>query len=112
MEISKLNYLAHLNKNQKDAIIGKYFLRNYLAKKTNFQLSHFPKKGLGENLWREASVYKKLNIEEEIMNSSFLKELPFKTNIKKTLLSKNTHPGNLWAAYCFIRTFNNLKNLN
>ena len=31
---------------------------------------------------------------------------------EKTLLSKNTHPGNLWVAYCFIKKFNNLKNLN
>jgi len=97
---------------QKKITTGKFFLRNYLRKKTNLNISYNAKKSMGANLWREESIYKKLNMEEEIRHSSFFKEFPFKKNIKKTLLSKNTHPGNVWAAYCFIRTFNNLKNLD
>ena len=97
--------------NPKTLTTGKYFLRNYLAKKTNLHVAYHAKKSMGANLWRVASIYKKLNMEEEIMHSSFFKEFPFKKNIKETLLSKNTHPGNVWAAYCFIKTHKNLQNL-
>jgi asparagine synthase (glutamine-hydrolysing) len=102
-------YMQEGNKNKIKQ--GKFFLRQYLSKKIKTPVSSLVKRGFGVNLWREASIYRKLNMEEEIKNSSFFKEFPFKKNIQKTLLSKNTHPGNLWAAYCFIKTHNNLKSL-
>ena len=67
---------------------------------------------MGNYLWSNINIYKALNFEEIIMNSDFFKSYPFKKNIVKILLDKKTHPGNKWTIFSFIKTFENLKDIN
>ena len=91
---------------------GKYFLREYVSKKVENKIGNRPKFGLGPNLYTNEKIYKNLKIEKEILSTSFFKDYPFKKNIVKKLLSKNTHRGNLWAAYSLIKSHNQLKKIN
>lgn len=86
---------------------GKYFLRRYLVKRASKVISshiaYQPKVGVGGYLWTGKKNYKKMNFENTIRQTSVFNKYPFQKNIKKLLLQKNTHPGNRWAAYNFIR---------
>ena len=95
-----------------DGNYGKHFLRNYASKKIDQSIANRPKKGMGNYLWSNTDIYKALNFEDTIMNTDFFDHYPFKKNIKRVLLDKKTHPGNRWAAYSFIKTFENLKEIN
>ena len=91
---------------------GKIFLRNYIKNKIDKKISQRHKVGMGVSLIRRKENEKKLNFEETIINTDFFSYFPFKKEIKKVLLDKNTHIGNRWAAYSLIKTFDNTKNLN
>ena len=91
---------------------GKLFLRNYVNKNIDHSISSRPKKGMGNYLWSNKKIYKSLNFDDTIMNSDFIKKYPFKKNIVKILLDKKTHPGNKWTIFSFIKTFENLKDIN
>ena len=67
---------------------------------------------MGEYLWNNKKIYEELNFKEAIINTEFFDNFPFKKNTKDILLDKNTHPGNLWSAYTFIKTFENLNAIN
>jgi len=88
---------------------GKYFLRQYVSKNIDKVIGNRPKFGLGPNLYENEKIYKSLKIEEEILSTTLFKEYPFKKNIVETLLNKKTHRGNVWAAYTFIKSYNQLK---
>ena len=49
--------------------------------------------------------------EETINNTDFFNNFPFKSNVKKILLDSKTHPGNRWAAYSLIKTYENMKKI-
>jgi hypothetical protein len=51
-------------------------------------------------------------MEDTIRKTNFFNFFPFKRNIKKILLDKKTHPGNLWTAYALINTFDELVKIN
>ena len=51
-------------------------------------------------------------INETIKATNFFEKFPFKDNIKKLLLDKNTHITNTWTVYSFIKTYENLQKLN
>ena len=91
---------------------GKYFLRRYLLKRGPKLISEIiasrPKIGMGNYLWNNKTVYKKLNFDKVIKKSKFFDKFPFKKNIKPVLLKKNTHSGNKWAAYNFIKMYEKL----
>ena len=111
IEVAEM-FIAMPNRYRFKNNFGKYFLRNYMAENVDQTISKRPKEGMGEYLWSDKEIYKNLNFEEEIRNTDFFENFPFKKNTKEILLKKNTHPGNLWAAYCFIKTYENLKDIN
>ena len=43
---------------------------------------------MGEYLWSDKEIYKNLNFEEEIRNTDFFENFPFKKNTKEILLKK------------------------
>ena len=83
-------------------------MKNNISKK----ISKRPKIGMGNYLWSNKKIRNLLNFEEEINNTRFFEKFPFTKNVKEILLDKSTHPANLWTAYSFIKTFNNLQNIN
>jgi asparagine synthase (glutamine-hydrolysing) len=91
--------------------LGKYYLRRYTKKIDNI-LAESPKIGMGDSLWRIKSNREFLNMEDTIRKTNFFNFFPFKRNIKKILLDKKTHPGNLWTAYALINTFDELVKIN
>lgn len=91
---------------------GKYILRKFVESFIDNNISKRPKKGMGHYLWKTKEIRKNINFEQEIQNTEFFKKFPFKKNIKEILLNKNTHPANLWAAYSFIKTYDNLERIN
>ena len=90
---------------------GKIFLRNYTESKIDKSISKSPKKGFGFSVAANKKNKTILNIEDTIMNTDFFSYFPFKKNIKKILLDENTHFGNRWSAYSFIKTFENMKKI-
>ncbi len=90
---------------------GKIFLRNYTESKIDKSISKSPKKGFGFSVATNKKNKTILNIEDTIMNTDFFSYFPFKKNIKKILLDENTHFGNRWSAYSFIKTFENMKKI-
>ena len=91
---------------------GKYVLRNYVKNNISKKISKRPKIGMGAYLWSNKKIRNFINFDEEINNTNFFEKFPFTKNVKEILLDKNTHPANLWTAYSFIKTFNNLQNIN
>ncbi len=91
---------------------GKKFLRDYVKNKINKAIAKNPKKGVGNNFIDRKINRERLNIHDTIMNTDFFSYFPFKKEIKKTLLDKKTHAGNIWAAYSFIKTFEKMKRLS
>ena len=75
-------------------------------------LSLTDQKRNGAYLWNNENIYKGLNFDETILNSDFFNNFPFKKNIKKILLDSKTHHANKWTAYSFIKTFENLREIN
>ena len=67
---------------------------------------------MGNYLWATENIFKTLNFNKTITETNFFDKFPFSANVKKTLLKKGTHPANLWAAYCYIKTFNKLNKIN
>ena len=90
---------------------GKVFLRNYTKNKIDKYISKKPKIGMGISTINSEKNRKLLHLESTIMNTDFFSYFPFKKNIKKILLDKNTHPGNKWIAYSLIKTFENMKRI-
>lgn len=86
---------------------GKYFLRRYIQsrapKKISEKISNRPKFGMGSYLWSNKDIYKKIKFDKFIKETNFFQIFPFKKNTKNILLNKNTHSGNKWAAYNFIK---------
>ena len=91
--------------------LGKYYLRRYIKKIEN-TLARSPKIGMGDALWQIKSIKEFLNMEDTIKKTKFFDFFPFKKNVKKILLDKKTHPGNLWSAYALINTFDELDRIN
>lgn len=91
---------------------GKYILRKYVERFIDKYISKIPKKGMGSYLWATKKIRKNINFEQEIQKTNFFEKFPFKKNIKEILLNKKTHPANLWAAYCFIKMYDNLERIN
>ncbi len=91
----------------KDGLDGKYFLRRYIQKRAPKKISQIicnrPKIGMGDYLWLNKHVYNKIEFDKTIKETNIFNKFPFKKNIKKILLNKNTHSGNKWAAYNFIK---------
>ena len=92
--------------------LGKYYLREYAKKNIDKELARWPKHGMGYEYWNNKKIIKELKIKETINKSNFFSYFPFKKDIKKILLDKNTHPGNLWTSYAFIKTFDELNKIN
>lgn len=94
---------------------GKYFLRRYLLKKVPKKISYLifnqPKRGMGENLWQNKNIFKKLNFKKTIKETNFFKDFNFKKNAKEKILDPNSHLGNQWSAYNFIKMHSFLKKL-
>ena len=63
-----------------------------MAENVDQTISKRPKEGMGEYLWSDKEIYKNLNFEEEIRNTDFFENFPFKNNTKEIILKKNTHP--------------------
>jgi asparagine synthase (glutamine-hydrolysing) len=85
---------------------GKFFLRDYVSNKISKILGKRSKIGMGSYLVSD----KRIN--ETIKATNFFEKFPFKDNIKKILLDKNTHITNTWTVYSFIKTYENLQKLN
>ena len=92
--------------------LGKYYLRKYVKKNIDKLVSKAPKHGMGTAIWQGEENKKILNIEETIRGTNFFSFFPFKKNVKQVLLSKKTHPSNLWTTYALINTFNELNKIN
>ncbi len=92
--------------------LGKYYLRKYVEKNIDKFVSKAPKLGMGAALWQDEENKKILNMEETIRKTNFFSFFPFKKNVKQVLLSKKTHPSNLWTTYALINTFNELNKIN
>lgn len=92
--------------------LGKYYLRKYVNKNIDKFTSKAPKRGMGKPLWDDERNKNILNITKTIKQTNFFSFFPFKKNVKEVLLSKDTHPSNLWTAYALINTFNELKIIN
>ena len=92
--------------------LGKYYLRKYVDKNIDKFVAKAPKLGMGSALWDDEKNKKILNMKETIRQTNFFSFFPFKKNVKEVLLSKDTHPSNLWTAYALINTFNELKIIN
>ena len=92
--------------------LGKYYLRKYVEKNIDELTSKARKQGMGSALWREKENMNFLNMKETINQTNFFSFFPFKKNVKEILLSKKTHPANLWTAYALINTFNELNKIN
>ena len=92
--------------------LGKYYLRKYAEKNIDKLVSKAPKLGMGAALWQDEENKKILNMEETIRKTNFFSFFPFKKNVKQVLLSKKTHPSNLWTTYALINTFNELNKIN
>ena len=88
---------------------GKYFLRRYLLKRApktiSKNISFRPKIGMGDYLWTSKTNYKKMQFEKTIQQTEIFNKFPFKKNTKNLLLKKDTHSGNKWAAYNFIKMY-------
>ena len=95
-----------INKTKKD-IRGKYFFREYLQNNFDTKTSKMPKKPHGSSPLDSDNMVQEMS--ETIENTDFFNKYPFKAEIKKVLLDEKTHPGNRWAAYCFIKTYENIK---
>ena len=91
---------------------GKYYLRHYVRKNIDKYVSRAPKIGMGNSLYESEECKKFLNMEETISKTNFFSFFPFKKNIKKILLNKKTHPGNIWTSYALINTFDELNKIN
>ena len=91
----------------KAGLDGKYFLRRYIQKrgpkKFSQKIANRPKYGMGNYLWLNKDVYKKIKFDKSIKETNIFKKFPFKKNTKNILLNKDTHSGNKWAAYNFIK---------
>ena len=75
---------------------GKSFLRSLIKKYLgNSNISKLPKKGMGNYLWLNEDIGKKLNFKKEIKNSKFLEGEIFNKDVKNILLEKGTHRCNL-----------------
>ena len=85
---------------------GKFFLRDYVGNKFSKIFEKRSKIGMGSYLISD----KRIN--ETIKASNFFGKFPFKDNVKKILLDKNTHITNTWTVYSFIKTYENLQKLN
>ena len=92
--------------------LGKYYLRKYVEKNIDELTSKARKQGMGSALWREKENMNFLNMKETINQTNFFSFFPFKKNVKEILLSKKTHPANLWTSYALINTFNELNKIN
>lgn len=94
---------------------GKYFLRRYLLKKIPKKISNLtlnqPKRGMGDNLWNNKNIYKKLDFKKTIKKTNFFKNFNFKKNAKEKILDPKSHLGNQWSSYSFIRMYNFLKKI-
>lgn len=86
---------------------GKFFLRRYLHKRAPKKISQYisnrPKLGMGDYLWLKRDIYNKIKFDESIKRSNIFKKFQFKKNTKNILLDNNTHSGNKWAAYNYIK---------
>ena len=92
--------------------VGKKFLREYCENNIDNDVAFAPKRGLGMNLNLEVKNLEfKKKVNETIANTDFFSKYPFKKNIKKTLLDRKTHPGSRWTAYCFIKTYENMRKI-
>ena len=96
----------------KEGLDGKYFLRRYILKKApniiSQKIANQPKFGMGDYLWSNKYIYKKIKFDNVIKKTNFFHKFPFKQNTKKILLNKNTHSGNKWSAYNFIKMYEKL----
>lgn len=91
---------------------GKFILREFVKAHIDKSISNRPKVGMGNYLWATQNIYEILNFNKTISETNFFNQFPFKEDVKKTLIKKKTHPANLWAAYCYIKTFNKLCRIN
>ena len=91
---------------------GKNFLREYIKDEMGERIAKRPKSGMGQYLWLNKKIREKLNFKDEINKSEFFEKFPFKKDIKSLLFKKNTHPANVWVAYCLSKTYYNLKKIN
>ena len=105
-------FIAMLKKYRFKKDLGKYYLRKYEYKNIDEFVSKAPKYAMGTTLWQDEENKKFLNMEETIRKTNFFSLFPFKKNVKQVLLSKNTHPANLWTTYALINTFNELNKIN
>ena len=58
---------------------------------------------MGDYLWLNRDIYNKIKFDESIKRSNIFKKFQFKKNTKNILLDNNTHSGNKWAAYNYIK---------
>ncbi len=96
----------------KEGLDGKYFLRRYIIKrapnKISQKIANRPKFGMGNYLWLNKDIHKKIKFDEIIKETNIFNKFPFKKNTKNILLKKDTHSGNKWAAYNFIKMYEKL----
>ena len=67
---------------------------------------------MGQYLWANEKIKEKINFKDEINKSELFDKFPFQKDIKSLLFKKNTHPANVWVAYCLSKTYNNLQQIN
>lgn len=91
---------------------GKNFLREYVKDKLGEKIAKRPKSGMGQYLWANEKIKEKINFKDEINKSELFDKFPFQKDIKSLLFKKNTHPANVWVAYCLSKTYNNLQQIN
>ena len=63
---------------------------------------------MGNYLWSNKNINNKIKFDKVIKKANFFDKFPFKQNTKNILLNKNTHSGNKWAAYNFIKMYEKL----
>ena len=90
-----------------DRYFGKYILRKVLEKRVGKVISNRNKYGFSAPLWKEPTIFEKLNMEDTIYDSGILEDLPFKKKLSRKLIGNSSY---LWQFYSLARTYHRLKN--
>ena len=68
---------------------------------------------MGDYAWNTLkSFFSAIEAKKIIQNSDLFSPRYFRKNFVKILFSKKTHKANIWLAFVFAKTFNNLEKIN
>ena len=83
---------------------SKYLMREIVKTKHSRELAYRTKSGFAHHLWNDDVVYKALNMENAIQESSVFENPVFSKHFKNIICSGKVHRGQKWNAFCFAMT--------